>query len=110
MGEVRVGCSGWNYADWRDRVYPKGMPERRWLEDMHVGASFWWKKASNNGLSAGVTPSLTGPTQNDLAAMTTQGGFGFFSANYANGTDAQGNPIRSHLAPNGTTWRSSTRH
>jgi uncharacterized protein YecE (DUF72 family) len=29
---VRVGCSGWNYAHWRERVYPKGLPTRRWLE------------------------------------------------------------------------------
>jgi uncharacterized protein YecE (DUF72 family) len=29
---VLVGCSGWNYADWRERFYPKGMPPRRWLE------------------------------------------------------------------------------
>jgi uncharacterized protein YecE (DUF72 family) len=29
---VRVGCSGWNYADWRERVYPRGLPPRRWLE------------------------------------------------------------------------------
>ena len=28
---VHVGCSGWNYADWRERVYPKGVPPRRWL-------------------------------------------------------------------------------
>jgi uncharacterized protein YecE (DUF72 family) len=28
---VRVGCSGWNYAHWRERVYPKGLPARRWL-------------------------------------------------------------------------------
>jgi uncharacterized protein YecE (DUF72 family) len=28
---VRVGCSGWNYADWRGRVYPPGCPPRRWL-------------------------------------------------------------------------------
>jgi uncharacterized protein YecE (DUF72 family) len=32
MGTIRVGCSGWNYADWRERVYPKGLPARRWLE------------------------------------------------------------------------------
>jgi uncharacterized protein YecE (DUF72 family) len=32
MGSIRVGCSGWNYADWRERVYPKGVPQRRWLE------------------------------------------------------------------------------
>ena len=29
---VRVGCSGWNYADWRGRLYPQGLPQRRWLE------------------------------------------------------------------------------
>ena len=32
MNAVRIGCSGWNYADWRERVYPKGLPQRRWLE------------------------------------------------------------------------------
>jgi uncharacterized protein YecE (DUF72 family) len=30
--ELRIGCSGWNYSHWRDRVYPKGLPTRRWLE------------------------------------------------------------------------------
>jgi uncharacterized protein YecE (DUF72 family) len=29
---VRIGCSGWNYAHWRERVYPKGLPQRGWLE------------------------------------------------------------------------------
>ncbi len=29
---TRVGCSGWNYRDWRERVYPKGLPTGRWLE------------------------------------------------------------------------------
>jgi uncharacterized protein YecE (DUF72 family) len=29
---VRVGCSGWNYADWRGLIYPKGLPPSRWLE------------------------------------------------------------------------------
>jgi uncharacterized protein YecE (DUF72 family) len=28
---VRIGCSGWQYADWRGRVYPQGTPPRRWL-------------------------------------------------------------------------------
>jgi uncharacterized protein YecE (DUF72 family) len=28
---VRIGCSGWNYADWRGRVYPAGTPPSRWL-------------------------------------------------------------------------------
>jgi uncharacterized protein YecE (DUF72 family) len=29
---VRVGCSGWNYASWREAFYPRGLPARRWLE------------------------------------------------------------------------------
>jgi len=35
---VRIGCSGWNYAHWREVVYPKGLPARRWLE--HYAALF----------------------------------------------------------------------
>jgi uncharacterized protein YecE (DUF72 family) len=30
---VLIGCSGWNYADWRGPFYPpKGCPTSRWLE------------------------------------------------------------------------------
>ena len=33
MKAVRVGCSGWNYAHWRDGVfYPPRLPPRRWLD------------------------------------------------------------------------------
>jgi uncharacterized protein YecE (DUF72 family) len=28
---VRIGCSGWNYPHWRERVYPRGLPASRWL-------------------------------------------------------------------------------
>ena len=31
MEPVRIGCSGWNYADWRGLVYPRGLPPSRWL-------------------------------------------------------------------------------
>jgi uncharacterized protein YecE (DUF72 family) len=27
-----VGCSGWNYREWRGRFYPAKLPARRWLE------------------------------------------------------------------------------
>jgi uncharacterized protein YecE (DUF72 family) len=33
-----IGCSGWNYPHWRERVYPKGVPQRSWLE--HYAALF----------------------------------------------------------------------
>jgi uncharacterized protein YecE (DUF72 family) len=30
---VRIGCSGWNYADWRNGVfYPPRLPANKWLE------------------------------------------------------------------------------
>ncbi len=32
MRDVRIGCSGWNYVHWRERIYPKGLPPRRWLD------------------------------------------------------------------------------
>ncbi len=31
-GELRVGCSGWSYKDWRGVVYPADIPQRRWFE------------------------------------------------------------------------------
>jgi uncharacterized protein YecE (DUF72 family) len=32
MKPVRIGCSGWQYDDWRGRFYPEKAPKRRWLE------------------------------------------------------------------------------
>jgi uncharacterized protein YecE (DUF72 family) len=31
-GRVRIGTSGWVYPHWRERFYPKGLPQSRWLE------------------------------------------------------------------------------
>jgi uncharacterized protein YecE (DUF72 family) len=31
MKRARIGCSGWNYDDWRGSFYPKREPRRRWL-------------------------------------------------------------------------------
>lgn len=31
MAMARVGCSGWEYRDWRGLVYPAGLPVRRWF-------------------------------------------------------------------------------
>jgi uncharacterized protein YecE (DUF72 family) len=31
VGSIRVGCSGWNYRDWRGRLYPEGLGTGRWL-------------------------------------------------------------------------------
>jgi uncharacterized protein YecE (DUF72 family) len=31
MEAVHVGCSGWQYKDWRESFYPEGMGQPRWL-------------------------------------------------------------------------------
>lgn len=37
-GTIRIGTSGWDYADWRGRFYPIDLPRRRWFE--HYAAAF----------------------------------------------------------------------
>jgi uncharacterized protein YecE (DUF72 family) len=32
VGELHLGCSGWNYRDWRDDFYPPKLPARQWLD------------------------------------------------------------------------------
>jgi uncharacterized protein YecE (DUF72 family) len=48
MEEVRIGCSGWSYRDWRNDFYPPGTPTRRWLahyatvfDTVEVNATFY---------------------------------------------------------------------
>lgn len=43
---IRVGTSGWQYKDWRERFYPKGLPTRRWLE--HYAARFSTVEVNNS--------------------------------------------------------------
>lgn len=45
---VRVGTSGWQYADWRERFYPARLPQREWLryytarfDTVEVNATFY---------------------------------------------------------------------
>jgi uncharacterized protein YecE (DUF72 family) len=46
--EVRIGCSGWSYRDWRGALYPPGTPTSRWLahyasifDTVEVNATFY---------------------------------------------------------------------
>ena len=75
----------------------------RWMEEIWVGASFWWQRSDNVGGSS--APSTTGATAGDVGGLSTESGFSIFSSNYNNGTDAGKNAIRSHLAPDGTTLK-----
>ena len=45
---IRVGCSGWHYADWEGRFYPRGLPRSAWLthyarelETVEINRSFY---------------------------------------------------------------------
>jgi uncharacterized protein YecE (DUF72 family) len=45
---VRIGCSGWQYKDWRAAFYPERCPQRRWLsyysrrfETVEVNSTFY---------------------------------------------------------------------
>jgi uncharacterized protein YecE (DUF72 family) len=40
-----VGTSGWQYADWRGRFYPPGVPQRLWLE--HYATRFHTVEVNN---------------------------------------------------------------
>ena len=47
-GRIWVGTSGWMYRDWRDLVYPEGLPKRMWLHHLsrrfptiEINASFY---------------------------------------------------------------------
>src|SRR3954468_3298486 len=35
---LMIGTSGWQYKDWRGRLYPAGLPQRLWLE--HYAGAF----------------------------------------------------------------------
>jgi uncharacterized protein YecE (DUF72 family) len=42
----RIGTSGWQYRDWRERFYPKSLPVSRWLE--HYAARFSTVEVNNS--------------------------------------------------------------
>jgi uncharacterized protein YecE (DUF72 family) len=73
-GEVRVGCSGWQYAHWRGNFYPADLPQSRWFEHyasvfdtVEVNNSFYrlpeistfeaWKKRAPDGFLFAVKAS-----------------------------------------------------
>jgi uncharacterized protein YecE (DUF72 family) len=46
--DLRIGTSGWQYADWRGVFYPRGVPQREWLttyaesfDTVEVNATFY---------------------------------------------------------------------
>ena len=46
--DIRIGCSGWQYKHWRERFYPKELPQRRWFpfyaehfDTVEINSSFY---------------------------------------------------------------------
>ncbi|HZA57962.1 MAG TPA: DUF72 domain-containing protein [Solirubrobacterales bacterium] len=67
-GEMRIGCSGWVYDDWRGRLYPEKLPQRRWLErysqvfdTVEVNSTFY-RLASPSGVEKWVEATPAGFT------------------------------------------------
>ena len=71
---VHIGCSGWNYRDWRGELYPEGLPQSRWLEryaevfaTVEINATFYrlptekavrgWVNATPDGFTFAVKVS-----------------------------------------------------
>jgi uncharacterized protein YecE (DUF72 family) len=57
---ARIGCSGWVYPDWRGRLYPEGLPQKRWLaryaeefDTVEVNSTFY-RLASPSAVEAWV--------------------------------------------------------
>jgi uncharacterized protein YecE (DUF72 family) len=46
QGEIRVGCSGWQYKHWRGDFYPADLPQKRWFE--HYASVFDTVEVNNS--------------------------------------------------------------
>jgi uncharacterized protein YecE (DUF72 family) len=55
---VHVGCSGWNYRDWRERFYPEKLPQRLWLE--HYSKHFRTVEVNNTFYRLPNRPAVEG--------------------------------------------------
>ena len=65
--EVRIGCSGWQYADWRGVLYPEGLraaalagrATRSIFDTVEVNATFY-RLARPTAVQAGSTRTPPG--------------------------------------------------
>ena len=68
MRPVRIGCSGWNYDDWRGGLYPEGLGRARWLsryaecfDTVEVNSTFY-RLASRDAVARWVEQTPPGFT------------------------------------------------
>jgi uncharacterized protein YecE (DUF72 family) len=67
VSELRIGCSGWTYRDWRGPFYPEKLPLKRWLEfyagqfdTTEINASFYHlpRETTVEGWREGAPPGF----------------------------------------------------
>ena len=69
---ILVGTSGWQYADWRGRVYPADLPQRQWLE--YYAGAFATVEVNNAFYrlpDRGVVPAWRDRTPDDFVVAVT---------------------------------------
>ena len=75
MKPVRVGCSGWQYDDWRGVLYPERLAKGRWLErysqvfdTVEVNSTFY-RLASPSATTAAVKVTVRSLASPKLALL-----------------------------------------
>jgi len=106
-GQARVGCSGWQYRDWRGIVYPDHLPQRGWLshyaglfDTVELNTTFYrlprpeavegWAEQAPTGFTYSVKVGQFGTHRKKLKDPST------WLANHLDRVDRLG----AHLGPN----------
>jgi len=96
---IKIGTSGFSFADWKRTVYPPGLPEREML-------SFYEKELGFNALEVNFT-YYTLPSQKSFAAMSekTSGDFEFVVKSYKGMTHEIRNKETGKMIDNQETFK-----
>ena len=78
LAAVHVGCSGWDYRDWRGALYPQGLHAGRWLEcyaqsfdTVEVNTTFY-RLVSREAVAHWVRADAAGFSSPSRAAATSR--------------------------------------
>ena len=65
---VHIGCAGWVYPHWRERFYPEGVPQRRWLA--YYGENFETVEINNTFYRLPKPSAVEGWVENSPPGFT----------------------------------------